>query len=919
MAKIEPAYLRCEYLVNPLGIDVLKPRLSWIIKSTDRSQIQTAYHLLVASSEELLSQDQGDLWDTGIVKSEQSIHIEYNGKPLQSRMFCYWKVRVWDKDDVPSEWSPSAFWSMGLLTPNDWKAKWIGPPKRKFWWLQRKFPKIHKPCPLIRRQFSIEKAVKRALVYVTALGEYELHLNGRRIGDHLLAPEWTDYDIRVQYQTYDVTALLQQGTNVIGAVLGEGWYAGHIGLEFLYNHSLYGMDRRILLQLVIEYGDGTCEEILSDADWKMFLDGPIRKSDHFKGETYDLQKEVPGWDRPNFDDSEWRPVVIDESITKTLVAQMNEPIRIVKELNPVNLTEPKLGLFIYDLGQNIAGWCKIRLGRSNCQPNAIVTLKHAEMLKEDGKLYRRNLKMATATERYHLTDLEDREYHPHFTYHGFQFVGVKGLKEGVKPSLEMLKGCAIASDTPIVGEFESSDPMLNKLWQNILWTQRNNLISVPTDCPQRDERLGWMGDALVFCQTSIFNMDMAAFYTKWVRDIRDAQFANGSYADISPNTRKRKTFFKMGGAPAWTDAGVFVPWLVYLNYGDTRLLQQHYDSMKRFIDYVHSKNSSLIWRKGNWGIQYNDWLNGDTIKAKDYPKKGAEIPKDVFATCFFAQSTRYLAKMAKALNLQEDYRHYTELAQKIREAFVQEFVGEDNRIKGDNQSTYALALHFDMLPEELRPYAVQYLIEAIERYDKRISTGFCTTLPMMLELTKNGYNDLAYQLLQSHRFPSWYYMIEQGATTMWERWDGYVKGRGFQSWLMNSFDHYAIGAVGEWIYRVILGINPDEEHPGFKHFIIHPRPGGTLTWAKGSFNSIYGTIAVKWELATDIITIEVTIPANTTATIYIPATKPEDVTEGGTPLDKSEDIEFLIFEKNYAQYRVGSGQYSFQSKLPSSK
>lgn len=913
---MRPDYLRCEYLINPLGIDVVEPRLSWILESDERAQFQTAYQMLVASSEELLAQDKGDLWATGKIESDQSSHIVYKGTSLSSQMFCYWKVRVWDRADKPSDWSTPAFWSMGLLNQNEWNANWIGAPPIRFWWFRRKFPKRHKPCPLLRKSFSLKDRPARAIIYVTALGEYELRLNGERVGDHLLAPEWTDYDIRVQYQTYDVTQLLELGENVLGAILGDGWYAGHIGLEFLYNHSLYGQNRRLLLKMVITYIDGSKEEIVSDEDWKLYLDGPIRKSDHFKGEEYNTTKDVIGWDCPGLNDSTWINAVSDSSISMTLISQMNDPIRIVKELNPVAVDEPKHGLFIFNLGQNIAGWCKIWLKPTDCASSAMVTLKHAEMLKDDGTLYRRNLKGATAMETYHLSGTEEGEFHPHFTYHGFQYVGVKGLKSGVKPSLDMLTGCAIASDTPLTGAFESSDPSLNQLWNNILWTQRDNLISVPTDCPQRNERLGWMGDALVFCQTSIFNMDMAAFYTKWVRDIRDAQFPNGSYADIVPNTRKRKMVLKMGGAPAWADAGIFVPWHVYLNYNDTRLIEQHFESAKRYIDYVHSKNPSLIWRKGNWSIQYNDWLNGDTIKADDYPKKGAEIPKDVFATCFFARSVEYLAKMAKVLNLSSEYTYYSELAEKIRTAFVAEFVDEAGHIKGDNQSCYALALHFEMLPEDKRPLALQYLLETIDRYDGRISTGFCTTLPMMLELSKRGHNDTAYQLLQSRRFPSWNYMIDQGATTMWERWDGYVKGRGFQSWLMNSFNHYSIGSVGEWIYKIILGITPQEDHPGFKHFIIRPRLSGTLTWAKGHYNSIHGKIAVSWSIEKETITLEVTVPPNTTATIYIPATRPEDITEGGAPISTYPEIQFIKYNENAAIYQLASGDYRFQSKLP---
>jgi alpha-L-rhamnosidase len=918
MGNLKLNKLRCEYLINPLGIDIVNPRLSWILESDERNQKQMAYQILVASTDALLQQDAGDLWDTGKIESDQSNQIAYQGKPLKSCMFCYWKVRVWDKDDSPSAWSEPVSWSMGLLEPKDWKAQWIGAPQKRFAWFWRQFPKKKIPSPLLRKSFSVNTQIKRALVYVTALGEYQLYINGKRVGERFLAPEWTDYDVRVQYQTYDITEFLQNGDNVIGVVLADGWYAGHIGLTFLYNHSVYGINRSLLLQLVLESVEGNTQEIVTDATWKLFENGPIRQADHFKGETHDIRQEQVGWNTPGFDDTHWTPVTVDNTIKRKLVAQMNEPIRNVKEVKPIAVTEPKPGLLVFNLGQNIAGWCKVRLNGAICEPNATISLRHAEMLKDDGTLYTTNLKTAWARDKYILKGVEDREYHPCFTYHGFQYTSVKGLKPGIKPPLDMIIGCAIASDAPLVGEFECSDATLNKLWSNILWTQRDNMISVPTDCPQRDERLGWMADAQVFCQTSIFNMDMAAFYTKWVTDIRDAQMANGKFPDIAPNTRKRgKILGPMNGAPAWTDAGVIVPWCVYLNYGDKRILEQHYASAKKLIEFVHKKNPNLLWKKG-WGqIFYNDWLNGDTIrKVKDYPNKGGTIPKDVFATAYFAHSTELVSKMAEVLGLTEESKSYADLAKGIKAKFTEAFVTEDGTIKGDTQAGYALALFFNLLPDELRPQAISHLVKGLEKYDWRISTGFCSTLPMMLELTKAGYNRIAYQLLLSQRFPSWFYMINQGATTMWERWDGYVKGRGFQNWLMNSFNHYSIGAVGEWIYKVILGINLDENQPGYKHILIKPQPGGTITWAKGHYNSIYGKIEVSWKLEGDKFNLEVTIPPNTTATIHIPAENPANITESGQPIQDSDELQFLSFDQFSASYTLTSGTYQFQSKMP---
>lgn len=920
MSKIKPTYLRCEYLINPLGIDVIKPRLSWVIDSEERNQIQTAYHILVATTEELLKKDEGDLWDTGKVISDQCIQIIYTGQELKSQMICYWKIKVWDKDGTSSDWSPPALWSMGLLQLHDWNAQWIGAPRKIGQWLKRNLPKKYYPLPLLRRTFTTKGNIKRAILYASALGEYILYLNGKRVGDHYLSPEWTDYKKRVQYQTYDVTNLLQNGENVIGAILSDGWYAGNMGPGFPYpKHCVYGIDRRLLLQLIIQLQDGTTLEIKSDQEWRILEDGPIEKADHYMGEIYNATKEQENWDKPSFDDSNWNPVTVDDKVEANLVAQINEPIRIVKEIQPIEVTEPKPGVFIFNMGQNIAGWCKIRLGGSLCNPDATIILRHGEMLQPDGTLYTKNLRKAKATDKYILNGSDEREFHPHFTYHGFQYVEVTGFKEGIIPPLNILTGCVIASDCPVTGSFNSSDPTLNKLWENIIWTQRDNIISVPTDCPQRNERMGWMGDVTAFNQTSMYNMDMAAFYNKWIRDIRDAQPKNGRYPDIVPYAIKKWEPIKLKGAPAWTDCGVMLPWNVYLNYNDKRLLEQHYISAKKLVDFIHKKNPNLIRTKavgisiGNFG----DWLNGNTIKVEGYPKDGASIPKDAFGTAFFFMVSKIVSKMANVLGFDDDSRYYLDLSQQIKNKFNEVFVSEDGIIKGDAQACYALALNFDLLPIKLRPLAVQHLLNAIEKYDGRLSTGFLSTLPMMLELTDSGHNEVAYSLLLSRRFPSWFFEIDQGATTLWERWDSYYPERGFQSTFMTSFNHFAFGAVGEWIYKVILGINLDESAPGYKHIIIKPQPGGTLTWANGHYNSIHGKISTEWKIDGKNFNLQITIPANTSATIHIPTEKLEDILENGNPIQESEDIKFIDFQDNIAQYKIMSGKYQFTSKLPS--
>ena len=917
--NLKASLLRCEYLVNPLGIDVITPRLSWIVESSTRAEKQTAYHILVSSSKDLLNENKGDLWDSGKVKSDQTLHIQYQGKPLESQMYCFWKVKIWDKEGIASDWSDPALWSMGLLSKSDWKGKWIGPPKRRFLFgrLRRIARKKHiDPSPLLRKTFKTDVKVKNATVFATALGEYKLKINGKPVGNNIFAPEWTDYNKRLQYQTYDVTELVQTGENVIGAILADGWYIGNIFP--IAGSRVWGNDRRLLFQMVIEFIDGTKKEIISDETWKIFEDGPIRRADHYLGEIYDAQKEQPNWDRPGFNDATWQLAVEDNGIKVNLVAQMNEPIRIIQELKPISVSEPSPGIFIFNLGQNIAGWCRIHLNKSICEIGQTITLRHGERLYPDGTLYTENLRFSKAIDKFTYTGPEEQIYEPHFTYHGFQYVELTGLKENTKPDLNILVACAISSDTPLVGTFESSDLSLNKLWNNILWTQRDNFITVPTDCPQRDERLGWMGDAQIFAQTSMFNMDLAAFYTKWVQDIRDAQYTDGRYSDFCPNPCRKIGVFWMGNAPAWADCGIILPWTVYLNYADKQLIRNHYDSAKQFIDFVHKKNRNLIWRKnagGSFITNYGDWLNGDTMKMEGYPRKGGTIPKDVFATIYFANSTRLLAKMAKVIDLTDDYNYYTQLADKIQEAFVNKFVSEDGKIKGDTQSTYALALHFDLLPEQFQSQACTHLMRALEKYEGRMSTGFCSTLALILELTRRGYTDKAYSLLLSRRFPSWFFTIDQGATTIWERMDSYIPERGFQSKNMTSFNHFAFGAVGEWIYRVILGINIDESQPGFKHFILKPQPGGSLTWVKGSYRSIQGLIAIQWQFEDKIFKCEVTIPPNTTATIHLPAKDIEAISENGIPIHQLKEIEIIKHVNNAVIFKISSGTYSFTSIL----
>jgi len=920
--EIELVELKSEYLENPMGLDVLSPRLSWKIKTTSDhiiNQEQVAYQILVASSPEKLSEDEADLWNSGKIISDSNKQIAYQGAKLNSKQKCYWKVKIWNSESNYTAWSESAKWSMGLLDDSDWSAEWIGDKpdldqKEYAEYLadydsKNAVPKniipVPPSSPMLRKRFKVTKEISDAMLYVSALGYYEIGLNGNKIGNHVLSPEWTDYNKRVQYQTYDVTHNLENGENALFAILGDGWYLGMLGPTKWHKdyprRGFYGNDRRLIAQLVINYTDGTNQIIDTDDSWKINSDGYIISADNFLGQKIDARKIPFGWRNIEFDDASWTNAYVDTGLQKNLEAQKNEPIRVYKEFEPVEITEIG-GNLIVDFGQNLTGWTKLEI---QGKKGASLKIRHGEMLNEDGSLYTANLAAAIQEDDYILSGKQD-VFEPSFTYHGFRFIEVSGLDQALNK--KMISALAVASDPEITGVFECSNPKLNQLWHNIVWTQRNNMTSVPTDCPQRDERMGWMGDAQVFCQTSMFSMDMAAFYTKWIKDIRDAQSERGTFPDIAPHANKPDIRFS--NAPAWADAGVIIPWRMYQNYGDKEILLGHYDAMKRYLENITRQNPDHLWLN-DVGNNYGDWLNANTIIAEGYSNLRGEVPKDVFATAFYANSVKIFAKIAVVLDKKEDAKTYQVLYENIRNKFNEEFVDENGRIKGNTQSAYALALNFDLLPKEKQTFAFEHLIECIEEYDYRISTGFVTTIMLMKELVRRGRVDIAYNLIESERFPSWIYSIDQGATTIWERWDGYVKGRGFQSPSMNSFNHYSIGAVGEWMYKIILGINPSDEHPGFKHFTIKPQPGGSLTWAKGSYKSINGLISSEWRKDKGQLKLDVKIPVNTSATIILPVDRNAMIKLNSNSL-ANEMINRNHNVENETAIDLGSGKYSFE-------
>jgi len=881
-ATINPAGLTCEHLYDPIGLTTIRPRLGWIVESDRRAQTQTAYQILVAESPEDLANDAGTLWDSGQVPSDQTVDVVYAGRPLHSRQRCYWKVRVWDGQNQPSDYSEPAMWQIGLVDPEDWQADWIGLETETTTDLEMK------PAVFLRKAFALDAPVARATLYATAKGVYRPYLNGERVGRAELAPGWTDYHHRIQVQTYDVTAQVQEGENALGLLLGEGWYSGYIG--FRGTHNYYGDRPAVLGQLEIVYEDGTTERLVTDETWTAEV-GPIRYSDIQQGERYDARLEMPGWNAPGFDDQDWTSVLAQSRDPDVaLVSPPGPPMRVTREITPVSVTEQAPGVAIFDMGQNMVGWVQLRIEGEDVEPGTEIRLRHGEVLEPDGRLHTANLRSARATDTYVTKGEGDEVFEPHFTYHGFRYVEVTGYP-GELP-LDALIGRVVHNDMPHTGTFECSNAMVNQLWENILWGQRGNFVSIPTDCPQRDERLGWTGDAQIFCRTASFNMNVLPFFTKWLDDMSDAQTPDGAFPDVAPRIEGMNK-----GAPAWGDAAIIVPWTLYQVYGDTRLIETHYESMQAWMRYIQEVNP-LYLRTQRLHNNYSDWVALE---------KGSSAEQ--IATAYWAKIARMMAEMAEAIGRTLDAQRYGALAETIKQAYITAYVNPDGEIETHTQTAYVMALDNDLLPETLRSAAADNLVEAIERRQGHLATGFLGTPPLCFVLTEYGHLDVAYALLTQETYPSWGYMIKNGATTMWERWNAYTRETGIHDPGMNSFNHYAYGSIGEWLYRVVAGINAGE--PGYRHVALRPRPGGDMTYAEASYTSSHGLIRSGWYREENVTRFDVTVPANTTATLEIPTDDPDSIREGDFPADEAEGVTWIKYENGFAVYHLGSGTYSF--------
>ena len=951
---ITPMALRCEWLEEPQGIGTREPRLSWIVTApdADRGQSQTAYRLLAASEPALLEPGKADLWDSGRVESAETLGIVYGGKPLASGRRVVWKVMAWDRDGRESPWSEPASFSLGLLDAADWNGEWISIHDESP--LHADPAKLHlPPARHYRKPFATSKPVKRAVLHGTALGIVDWSIDGRRVSEDLFQPGWADYHRRVHARAHDVTGLLATpGPHCLGAVVADGWYAGYVGYGLLVGYgphktgrSIYGKTPAILCRLEIEYADGTSERVVTDPSWQVTDAGPIREADFLMGEAYDARRELPGWDTPAFieDESIWQAAVpaganapekapfFEPGLSRAasvgfvkpaeIVAYAAQPIRVTEDVAAKRVTEQQPGVFLFDMGQNFAGVVQVKV---TAAAGTTIQLRYGEMLHPDGRLMTENLRRARATDVYVCKGGGMETWTPRFTYHGFQFVELTGLPAGTSPPLDTVTGLAVHNDTPLVGRFACSDDVLTRFWRNTLWTQRANFIEVPTDCPQRDERLGWMGDAQIYVRTATFNADVAAFFTKWIDDIREAQRRQGADAGAYPDYCPYPFAHGKPGATfgtAWTDAGVICPWTMALVYGDRRLVERHWDSMRAFMDWRSRLDPTLegVAAGNEWG----DWLNVDE-----------PTPTAYVDLCHHAQSARMMTQMALMLGRADEAATYRRRFEDLAASFRRKHLRDDGSVKIETQTACVLALECGLLPDDTAAVVAKQLATRIEKNGFRMATGFLGTKSLLPALSNHGHHDLACRLFQSRGFPSWGYEVEQGANTVWERWDSFTKEHGFEgaagknNAAMNSFSHYAFGAVMEWGFKTLAGI--DTIDPAYARIRIRPRlptPGSNpdraaIDWVKADYDSPRGPIQSHWRQIHGGIEMRVRVPANTVAVVHVPAGDADRVTEGeahqagdvhGRPVSAGDvpGVKLLDEQAGEVILEVGSGEYRF--------
>lgn len=884
-----PYGLRTEGRHEPLGLGERLPRLSWKLESARRGAAQTAYRITATegTADRLI-------WDSGQVTSAETIGVLWDGPALRSATRYHWQVEVWDETGAPGGQAQTWF-ETGLLHRDEWTGVWVGrdplsvphaePPGEDV----RTETSLVAPPLCLRREFHLARRPVRARLYATARGVYEPRLNGERVGDLELAPGWTEYHHRLQYQTYDVTDQVHAGVNVLAATVADGWWCGFVGFDAHRPARHYGEQPGFLAQLVVDFADGSRQVVATDRHWTE-QPGAIRAADLLMGEHVDARRHVSGWDEAGPVDG-FAPVAVLDTEPGPLVAEPDQPIRVTRDLPAVSVERRGPTRFIVDFGQNLVG--RVSLAVRGAAPGERIVLRHAEIL-DGGELYVANLRRAQATDVYVTAGDAVEVFEPRFTFHGFRYVEVDGHPGELSTSDVTAR--VLHNDTPFTGRFECSDPTVNQLQANITWGQRGNFLAVPTDCPQRDERLGWLADAQIFAPTASRNADVSAFFARWMRDVVDGQDSDGAFRDVAPVISVNRE-----AAPAWGDAGVVIPWHLWRTYGDRRALEESFDAMLAWVLHIHRHNPDLRWRHRT-GNSYGDWLQLD-----------ATTPRDVLATAYFARSTELVARAAEVLGRYDEATDLWTLHSGIRAAFVDSYVDEDGRVEGDTQTGYLLALAFGLLPERLVPAAVGHLAADIEKRDYRLTTGFVGVALLCPVLADHGRADLAYALLHQDEYPSWGYSIRHGATTIWERWDGWTDHAGFQSPAMNSFNHYSLGSIGDWLYGRVAGIDQTSQSIGYRELLLRPLPGGRLSWARAEQETVRGRVACGWSIEDGRVTVTATVPPGSTALLEIPTTDPDSLREDGEPVADRPGVLGVEPSAEGVTLRLASGRYTFSA------
>ena len=895
--KIEVNNLRTEMLTNPEGINVVKPELSWEITCNSRGITQTCYRILVASSPDTLKKNAGDLWDSGKTECGNSTHIDYKGDPMKSRMRCWWKVKVWSENGE-SDWSDPAYWSMGFLYEQDWNGRWIGFDRSFPWDDEGFFSRLS--ARYFRKEFTAPGEVRQATVYIIGLGLYELYLNGQKVGSQVLAPSPTDFTKNVKYNVFDVTDNIRNGNNAIGVVLGNGRYYNMRHKVKPYKIKDFGYPK-LLLQLEIEYADGSKKTVTTDNSWKGTADGPIRINNEWDGEEYDARKEIPGWTEPGFNDKLWLPAEYVQEPGGSPEAQMNENMKVMESVKPVSVNQIGPDTYIMDMGQNFAGWIKMKVKGKN---GTGVRLRFAEILKDNGELFTDNLRDAKATDIYTLKGGEEEVWEPSFVYHGFRYVEIKGYPG--KPRIDDFEGKVIYDEMESAGTFETSDPVTNQIFKNAYWGIKSNYKGMPVDCPQRNERQPWLGDRAIGCYGESFVFDNARLYVKWLDDIRNTQKSDGSICDVAPSYYRYYS-----DNMTWPGTYLLVADMLLTQYGDSISIIKHYLSMKKWMDYMRDRymTGDFIVAKDSYG----DWcVPPATIEEGRGKSADVKHPSSLISTAYYYYLLKLMQKYASITGNNDDIPAFAVLADNIKTGFNKKYFNESGSFYGDNKLTdNLLPLSFGMVPKGQSGKVFDNVVRIIEETNNgHLSCGVIGIQWLMRTLTANGRADLAFKIASDTTYPSWGYMVENGATTIWELWNGNTAAPD-----MNSYNHVMLlGDLIIWYYENLAGIKTDPEKPGFKKIIMRPEMIAGLDYVNASYHSMYGLIKSSWKKDADKFLWDITIPGNTKAILYIPANSRSDVTENGEKPSAGDGIKFLKMENGRALFEAGSGEYHFKSE-----